>query len=157
MNGKLHSEDGAVVCERCTVARNPLTRMRGLLGRRGLAAGEGLMLQSAGSIHTFFMRFPIDAVFLYADQRVLKVAAVMPPWRAAGVENRLRVASDIAQQVRRGEPSLGSAAAPDEHCADGFVEDGVSLRRPTEPREVQALIGARKRIDGIADPDALPL
>ena len=49
MEGKLHTMGGAVVCERCTVADSPLTRMRGLLGRRGLSQGEGLLLQPAPS------------------------------------------------------------------------------------------------------------
>ena len=101
MKGKLHSEDGAVVCERCTVARSPLTRMRGLLGRRGLAQGEGLLLQPAGSIHTFFMRFPIDAVFLDADQRVLKVAAAVPPWRAAAAKRSRAVLELAAGEAAR--------------------------------------------------------
>ena len=56
--------DGTVVCERCSLADSPVARMRGLLGRDGLEQGEGLLLRPASSIHTFFMRFPIDAVFL---------------------------------------------------------------------------------------------
>ena len=48
MEAKLRNENGIVVCERCTLARNPYTRMRGLLGRSGLAQGEGLLLQPAG-------------------------------------------------------------------------------------------------------------
>ncbi len=74
---------GRVVCERCTVADGPLTRLRGLLGRRELPAGEGILLRPAPSIHTWFMRFPIDAVFLTADLEVLAVRPRMPAWRIA--------------------------------------------------------------------------
>jgi uncharacterized membrane protein (UPF0127 family) len=74
-------EDGAVVCEHCTVAATPLRRMKGLLGRSGLAPGEGLLLRPATSIHTWFMRFPIDAVFLDRDLVVRKVASGVKPWR----------------------------------------------------------------------------
>jgi uncharacterized membrane protein (UPF0127 family) len=81
---QLEREDGSPVCERCVVADSPVARMRGLLGRRELEPGEGLLLRPAGSIHTFFMRFPIDAVFLDRERRVLGVAAELPPWRAAG-------------------------------------------------------------------------
>ena len=56
--------DGTVACERCTVAATPLRRMKGLLGRSGLAPDEGLLIRPATSIHTWFMRFPIDVVFL---------------------------------------------------------------------------------------------
>src|SRR3954454_11011538 len=56
--------EGNVVCARCIVATNPLTRMRGLLGRGTLPSGEGMLFPHTGSIHMFFMRFAIDAVFL---------------------------------------------------------------------------------------------
>ncbi len=74
-------EDGSAVCERCTVAATPLRRMKGLLGRSELPPGEGLLLRPASSIHTFFMRFPLDAVFLDRDLVVRKVVAAVKPWR----------------------------------------------------------------------------
>jgi uncharacterized protein len=80
----LANDDGSVVCERCLLAETPLARLRGLLGRSDLPAGEGLLLRPAGSIHTAFMRFPIDAVFLDRADRVLKVAHELAPWRMAG-------------------------------------------------------------------------
>ena len=64
-----------VACERCDVADHPVALMRGLLGRSDLPRGEGILLRPAGSIHTFFMRFPIDVVFLDADDRVLEISA----------------------------------------------------------------------------------
>jgi uncharacterized membrane protein (UPF0127 family) len=76
----------SVVCERCDVADHAVARMRGLLGRSDLPRGEGILLRPAGSIHTFFMRFPIDVVFLDADDRVLEVVPQLAPWRAAGVK-----------------------------------------------------------------------
>jgi uncharacterized protein len=80
---ELKTHDGRIACERCLVAEAALTRMRGLLGRSGLGEGEGLLLRPASSIHTFFMRFPIDAVFLGRSGEVLKVAQHLAPWRAA--------------------------------------------------------------------------
>jgi uncharacterized membrane protein (UPF0127 family) len=65
------------------VADTPRTRMKGLLGRRSLEPGEGLLLRPAGSVHTAFMRFAIDAVFLDRELRVLKVASGLRPWRTA--------------------------------------------------------------------------
>lgn len=64
-----------------SVADTPLARMKGLLGRRTLEPGEGLLLRPAGSVHTAFMRFPIDVVFLDGDCRILRVEANVPPWR----------------------------------------------------------------------------
>jgi uncharacterized membrane protein (UPF0127 family) len=65
------------------LADSPVTRLRGLLGRDGLEQGEGLLLRPASSIHTFFMRFPIDAVFLDRALVVLGIADSIEPWRAA--------------------------------------------------------------------------
>jgi uncharacterized protein len=96
-------EDGEIVCERCRVASSPSSRMRGLLGRKGLGAEEGLLLRPASSIHTWFMRFPIDAVFVGADGTVVRIAAGLRPWRVAarrGAREVLELASGECE--RRG-------------------------------------------------------
>ena len=55
----------------------------GLARPGSLDEDEGILLQPGGSIHMFFMRFPIDAVFLDRELRVLRVAADLKPWRMA--------------------------------------------------------------------------
>ena len=75
--------DGSVVCESCGLAAGFVTRLRGLLGRKGLASGEGLLIRPARSIHTFFMRFPIDVVFLDRGGVVVKLVPNLGPWRVA--------------------------------------------------------------------------
>ena len=62
-------------------ARSSWSRMVGLLAHRSLPVGEGLLLAPAWSIHTWFMRFAIDVVFLDADGVVLRVFPALPPWR----------------------------------------------------------------------------
>ena len=62
-------------------ARSAWSRMVGLLAHASLPVGEGLLLEPAWSIHTWFMRFPIDVVFLDRDRRVLAVFPALPPWR----------------------------------------------------------------------------
>ena len=92
-----------VLCERCLVAASPLARMRGLLGRRSLASGEGLLLRPASSVHTFFMRFPIDLVFLSAGGEVLKVDGSVPPWRMAAARGAKAVVElPAGEAARRG-------------------------------------------------------
>jgi len=75
--------DGAVVCERCEIPESALGRTRGLLGRDGLEPGSGMLLDRAPSIHMFFMRFPVDVVFLDRDRRVVRVVERLRPWRVA--------------------------------------------------------------------------
>jgi uncharacterized protein len=79
----LKRENGESVCDDCVVADSPVTRMKGLLGRKELKPGEGILLRPASSIHTFFMRFPIDAVFLDDGLRVVGISDDVRPWRAA--------------------------------------------------------------------------
>jgi uncharacterized membrane protein (UPF0127 family) len=76
-------DDGAVVCERCIVADTMLRRLRGLLGRRELSPGDGIVLRPGWSIHTAFMFFPIDVAFVDADQVVVKVVRNLKPFRAS--------------------------------------------------------------------------
>ena len=63
------------------VARGFLARMRGLIGRRGLPPGEGLLILRCNAIHTFFMRFAIDATFFDRHGRVVKTVRNIRPWR----------------------------------------------------------------------------
>jgi uncharacterized membrane protein (UPF0127 family) len=107
----LRKADGTVVCARCEIADRPLKRMRGLLGRSSLAPDEGMLFRPAGSIHMFFMRFPIDAVFCTRDLEVIDVARDLQPWKTAG---------------RRGAKvvvELASGAAAGVHPGDRLVLD----------------------------------
>lgn len=81
---ELRKDNGTVVCARCALAVRPWPRMKGLLGRSSLEPGEGMLFRPAGSIHMFFMRFPIDAVFCDRELRVLDVLRDLQPWKTAG-------------------------------------------------------------------------
>jgi hypothetical protein len=72
---------GATLATRVTVADRPGARLRGLIGRPPLAAGEGLLLEPCSGIHTFFMGFAIDAVFLDAAGVVVAALGPVRPWR----------------------------------------------------------------------------
>jgi uncharacterized membrane protein (UPF0127 family) len=99
--GVLKKADGTVVCARCELAATPLRRMRGLLGRRSLEPGEGMLFRPAGSVHTFFMRFPIDVVLCDRELRVLKVARELAPWRSVGARGA-KVVVELAAGAARG-------------------------------------------------------
>ncbi len=104
----LARETGTVLCGRCVVAETMLSRARGLLGRPELPPGEGILLRPASSIHTFFMRFPIDVVFLDRSLVVRKVVHRLKPWRMAfgiGSKSVLELSAGEAERhgVARGE------------------------------------------------------
>ena len=108
---RLVNGTGEVVLERCWMADRPWSRMRGLLGRSGLEQGEGLFLKPCGSVHTLFMRFPIDVVFLDRELSVLAVRPAVPPWRTAGTRG-----AKVTLELAAGEAArLG-------------IEPGVKLR-----------------------------
>ena len=66
---------------RAEVAENPWTRSWGLLGRKGLPGDQGLWIKKCKYVHTFFMRFPIDAVYLAGDGTVVKTCSRLKPFR----------------------------------------------------------------------------
>jgi hypothetical protein len=63
------------------VAGSGARRTKGLLGRKGLAPGEGMWIVPCEAVHTFFMRFAIDLVYLDRKNRIKKVASGVRPWR----------------------------------------------------------------------------
>lgn len=68
---------------RCSaeVAENPWTRGWGLLGRTGLPEDQGLWIKKCKYVHTFFMRFSIDVVYLSGDGTVVKTCSRLKPFR----------------------------------------------------------------------------
>ncbi len=72
---------GTVLATRLEAAHTGAKRRKGLLGRDGLAAGEGLWIAPCESVHTFFMRFPIDLVYLDRERRIRKARSSVGPWR----------------------------------------------------------------------------
>ena len=72
---------GRELVSRVEKAQGHASRARGLLGRAGLAPQEGLWIAPCAMIHTFFMRFAIDAVFLDRQLKVVRVLEGLKPWR----------------------------------------------------------------------------
>lgn len=98
---RLRRPDGSVACERCMVADSAPARMRGLLGRTGIEADEGLLIRPTNSVHMFFMRFAIDAVFCDRDLVVIDVARDLRPWRTAG-RRGAKVVVELAEGAAAG-------------------------------------------------------
>ena len=90
-------------------------RIRGLLGRSGLDHDQGLLIPRTSSIHMFFMRFPIDAVFLDRDLRVRKIVADLAPWRAAWAPGARSVLELPAGAAGRAGIEVGSRLAWHDH------------------------------------------
>ena len=81
---------GNLIGDRIQVADSSLTRLVGLLGRRGVDAGAGLWIKPSSGVHTVFMRFPIDVIGLDKDRRVIKLWNKLVPYRVTSVSTQLR-------------------------------------------------------------------
>lgn len=72
---------GRIVAARVTKADDAASRSKGLLGRASLSADEAMWIVPCPMIHTFFMKFPIDVLFLRRDLTVARVIENLKPWR----------------------------------------------------------------------------
>jgi uncharacterized membrane protein (UPF0127 family) len=128
---RLTTSDGRLVCETCLIADRPFARMRGLLGRRSLRSGEGLLLRPAASVHTFFMRFAIDVVFLDRDLNVLSIARDLRPWRAAGRRGaHAALELPAGECARRGVEPGDRLVVGDSPAARGMSDHSVGRAQP---------------------------
>ena len=91
----LELPDGTPVCRECRVADSFTARLRGLMLASTLASGHGVLFPRTRSIHTHFMRFPIDAVFLDSENQVVSVVHRLAPWRGAA-SRRARAVLELA-------------------------------------------------------------
>ena len=90
-----------MVCERVEVASTRGARTKGFLGRDGLEPGEGLLIEHTGSVHTAFMRFPMDAVFIDKQMCVRRIVPDIPPFRIAWARRARRVLELPAGEAAR--------------------------------------------------------
>lgn len=77
----IHAKTGTVLAQHVELADTFFARLKGLMGRKCLAAHTALLLEPCPQIHTCFMRFKIDVVFLDAHNRVVAAVENMAPWR----------------------------------------------------------------------------
>ncbi|MHB8375940.1 MAG: DUF192 domain-containing protein [Dehalococcoidia bacterium] len=75
-----NAERGAVLAERAKLASSFTSRFFGLMGRKRIEDGGGLFLTHSASIHSFFMRFRFDAIFVDREDRVTKIVPSMRQW-----------------------------------------------------------------------------
>jgi len=126
-NLTLRREDGRVVAESVVVADSTMRRLRGLLGKGELAAGHGVLLRPAWSIHTAFMRFPIDVVFLDPDQIVIKIVPSLTRFKTASCRGAREVVELRAGECERRGLALGDRVAWAARAADPVVARGAPV------------------------------
>jgi len=74
-----------VLAEKAILANSFSARLKGLLGFKSLKQDQAMVLSPCNSVHTFFMHFPIDVLFVDKDNRVIEMVQDMKPFRAVAV------------------------------------------------------------------------
>ena len=102
------------------------TRRRGLLGRDGLEAGRALMLEPCPAVHTAFMRFAIDVVFMDREGYAVKIVRNLVPWRIAVAPRAHAVVEMAAGTLDHLDLSVGDRLflSTETSCAPEAVQAG---------------------------------
>ena len=95
MEQRLETADGRVVAAHVEVASSMWSRFVGLMGRRELPEGHGLALTPCNSIHMFFMRIPLDVVFLDRGGSVVHAYHGIRPWRVSRIVRGAHTAVEL--------------------------------------------------------------
>jgi uncharacterized membrane protein (UPF0127 family) len=118
MTRLLNERTGKVVVQKLEEARSFSSRLRGLLGRSDFPEGHGLFFEGTNSIHTFFMRFPIDVVFLDHQGVVKALVHDLKPWRVVlpvwNAKNCLELPAGTLQrtEIEKGDKLRAEAEGP---------------------------------------------
>lgn len=98
----------STLADRCELARTFWSRFLGLMGRATLETGQGLLIYPESSIHMFFMRFPIDVVFVDRQDQVVALREAMPPNRSFASKWGARYVLELpAQSIARTGTQVG--------------------------------------------------
>jgi uncharacterized membrane protein (UPF0127 family) len=112
---------GSLLATRLEVADSGPKRNKGLLGRKGLAAGEGLWIIPCESVHTFFMQFPIDLVYLDRKHVIKKVRESVPPWRISACFSAHSILELPSGTIRSTETRTGDTLEFSPAAVDGLL------------------------------------
>jgi hypothetical protein len=84
-----------IVGDRIQVADSFLDKLVGLMGRKSLVPGTGMLLRPCSTIHTCWMRTPIDVLYLDKHWRVVAIDAAVKPWRVGSIRFRTRMVLEL--------------------------------------------------------------
>ena len=103
----VHAQTGTVLAQQVEPAYTFLARLKGLMGRKCLAPHTALLLEPCPQIHTCFMRFKIDVVFLNAHNRVVAAVENIVPWRMSKFYSSARRTLELPGGTLQGRVHTG--------------------------------------------------
>jgi uncharacterized membrane protein (UPF0127 family) len=117
----INARTGTAVASVVEMAVTRATRRRGLLGRDSLDLSAGMMLAPCAAVHTAFMRFPIDVMFVNRDGVVLKIIRDLKPWRMAASLRAyavIELAAGVERDVMPSDRLYLAGAVPNTQAGD---------------------------------------
>lgn len=99
---------GTVLAQQSGRVRNPVSRGIGLMGKKGLPEDGGLIIEPCSGVVSFFMRFPIDVVFLDSDGQVVHLIEDLRPWKASKMVRASRLVVELPTgTIARSQTQMG--------------------------------------------------
>ena len=102
-----NARTGTVVADRLLQAFDSVSRRTGLLKHVSLPEGCAMIIAPGSAIHTWFMKFPIDVVFVAKDGRIVKTRSTLDPWRLAAAWQAYAVIELPAGTLERSATARG--------------------------------------------------
>ena len=81
----INKNNGKILADNLKIADNFFKRLQGLLGKNSFNEGDGLHIIPCTSIHSFFMKFRFDAIFLNKNNEIVYLIQNMPAWRVSKI------------------------------------------------------------------------
>jgi uncharacterized membrane protein (UPF0127 family) len=107
MKKLINARTGEVILDDLQTADTFYTRFRGLMGRPSIPENAGLMIKPCNSVHCFFMKFPIDVIFLDKEDRVVHISENMRPRSVSPIVKRAKYVIETNAMKFSGEIMVG--------------------------------------------------
>lgn len=91
-----NKRNSKIVCENIEIATSFFARLKGLMFREKLNKGEGLLINPCNSIHTFFMKFPIDVLFVNKEDEIIACIEKMKPSRISKIYGKAKYVVELS-------------------------------------------------------------
>ena len=95
------------ICSNLKVANTIFSRLLGLMFKKSMLGFDGLLIDPCNSIHTFFMRFSIDVIFLDSDNRIVKIIHSMKPWKMTWIYFKAKKVLELKAGTLNDNVSIG--------------------------------------------------
>ncbi|CZR10330.1 DUF192 domain-containing protein [Trichococcus ilyis] len=107
MKKLINARTGEVILEDLQTADTFYARFRGLMGRPSMPENAGLMIKPCNSVHCFFMKFPIDLLFLDEENRIIRIMTGMAPGSFSPIVKGAKSVIEMNSQILTGSVRIG--------------------------------------------------